>query len=81
MNWQKQSTCKWEFFHLLGFFFAIQTPVGKQSQKLPKNISAKGHLISECLFGVFTFFQKRMKKSRQVVMLNLFVHFLEETTA
>ena len=41
----------------------------------------KGQLILKCLFGVFTFFQKRMKTSRQVVKLNLFVRFLEETSA
>ena len=42
---------------------------------------AKGQLILKCLFGVFTFFQKRTKTSRQVVKSNLFVRFLEETSA
>ena len=40
----------------------------------------KGQLISKCLFSVFTIFQK-MKTNRQVVKSNLFVYFLEETSA
>ena len=48
------------------------------------NSEPKGQLISKCLFGIFTFFQKtngNKSTSRQVVKLNLFVHFLEETSA
>ena len=48
-------------FPSAGIFFAIWTPVGKQSQKLPKNISAKGHLISKCLFAVFNSPKKQTK--------------------
>ena len=43
--------------------------------------SDKGQLISKCLFGVLTFFQKTNKTSQQVVKSNLFVRFLEEMLA
>ena len=45
-----------------------------------KNIS-RGHLISKCLFGVFTFFQKMNENKPTVVKSNLFVRFLEEMSA
>ena len=45
----------------------------------------KGQLISKCLFGVFNFIQKMNKNKSTwgitVVKSNLFVHFLEETSA
>ena len=45
----------------------------------------KGQLILKCLFGFFNFFQKANKKKSTwgiiVVKLNLFVRFLEETSA
>ena len=60
------------------FFFCF-----KQTMLLEQypDLTTKGQLISKCLFGVFTFFQKRTKTSRQGVKSNLFVHFLEETSA
>ena len=45
------------------------------------SLPTKGQLISKCLFGVFTFFQKQTKTSQQVVKLNMFVRFLEEMSA
>ena len=46
-----------------------------------KELLSKGKVILKCLFGVFTFFQKMNETSRQVVKSNLFVRFLEETSA
>ena len=41
--------------------------------------NTKGQLISKCLFGVFTFFQKANETSRQILESNFFVRYLEET--
>ena len=43
--------------------------------------SAKGQIISKCLFGVFNFFQKTNTTRRTLVKTNSFFHFLEEFTA
>ena len=42
---------------------------------------AKGQLISKCLLGVFTFFQKTNKSKSTSIKLNLFIHSLEEKLA
>ena len=54
-----------------------------QSSMSPLSLREKQNVLKVTLFGVFTFFQKRkqMKKSPQVVKLNLFVQLLEETLA
>ena len=41
----------------------------------------KGQLISKCLFGVFTFFQKTNENMPTRSKSNLFVRCLEETSA
>ena len=52
------------------------------TRKCLKRSRFKVQLISKCVFGVYTFFEKnRTKTSRQVVNSNLFVRFLEETLA
>ena len=52
---------------------------------ISKMITSKGHLISKCHFGVFNFFQKTNENNLTwgiiVVNLNLFILFLEETSA
>ena len=41
----------------------------------------KGQLISKCLFGVFTFFQKRNKNKSTNSKVEFVRSFLEETSA
>ena len=40
-----------------------------------------GQLISKCLFGVFTFFQKMKENESTSSKVEFFVRFLEETSA
>ena len=44
-------------------------------------LPTKGQLISKCLFGIFTFFQKPNENKSTSSKVELFVRFLEETSA